>query len=111
MRQCFCVGRAQTREFPGLHPISYGFVSLARLGEMICDNLRLCSNEVGKRLLESAGDHGMQLGPSALQQTFVGGIANQSMTEAMALVGADAGCNNQSSSAQFVQCRAETVLR
>jgi len=58
------------------------------------DNLWLCSDEVGKRLLESAGDRGMQLSPSALQQTFVGGIANQSMTEAMALVGADTGCNN-----------------
>src|SRR6476660_5416714 len=78
---------------------------------MMRDNLRLCSDEVGKRLLESAGDHGMQLGPSALQQTFVGGIANQSMTEAMVLVGADTGCNNQSGSVQFVQCLAKTLLR
>src|SRR3954453_15249699 len=109
MRQCFCVGRAQTREFPGLHPISYGFVSLARLGEMICDNLRLCRHELGKRLLESAGDHGMQLGPSALQQTLVGGITNEGMAEAIALVGADPSCNNQPSSAQFAQCLAEAL--
>src|SRR6476659_11449679 len=111
MQKCLDVGRSQTRELPGSHPIRYGLARLARLGEMMRDNLRLCSDEAGKRLLESAGDHGMQLGPSALQQTFVGGIANQSMTEAMVLVGADTGCNNQSGSVQFVQCLAKTLLR
>ena len=75
------IGVARDGDFGGAHPITRRLFGQPRLGQMMCQGLRLGRDEVREGPLDGAGNGGVKLNATALQQPGIGGIAYKGMLE------------------------------
>src|SRR5262249_35026201 len=84
LKRCFHRRRAGERHLAGFDPIVYRLVDRARLGAMLCQNLRLGGHDRRELALQRLDDPVMELLAPAPQQRAVGSVPHQGMLEQIA---------------------------
>ena len=87
MRSGFLIGRSAHCTVASAHAVIAGKAGQSGLAEMISQQFRLICRQFGEAFFERACDALMQVPPPPQKQTFVSGVAHQSMLETEALFG------------------------
>ena len=85
------IGKARDGDFAGAQPITRCLFEQPRLGQMIGQGFRLGLDEVREGLLDGAGDGGVKLNATALEQPGISGVADKGVLEAVSFAIQPAG--------------------